>query len=166
MKFLIALLVAFLLTAFSSIAPVSQDTGLQIPSPQKGERQQQRRPHYTQVKIGTTTVDAVISATDAEQIRGLQFKKKLEANEGMLFIYQPDKILTHWMKDMLIPLDMIWMDKNKKIINISANVPVCQTPPCAVYSSEQPAEYVLEVNAGFADQHKIKPGMTMNFSLI
>jgi uncharacterized membrane protein (UPF0127 family) len=121
------------------------------------------KPHYTWLTIGDTMVHAQLSVTDQERTQGLQFVAGLGPNEGMLFIYNPPRLLTHWMKDMRIPLDMIWINSDKKIINISKNVPICQKDPCPVYSSQIPAVYVLEVNAGFCALHHIHSGMVVNF---
>ncbi|MCD6047409.1 MAG: hypothetical protein K0S08_1056 [Gammaproteobacteria bacterium] len=121
------------------------------------------KPHYTWVTIDGTMVYAQLSVTDQEHIKGLQFVTGLGPNEGMLFVYNPPRILTHWMKDMRIPLDMIWISSDKKILSISKNALVCQNDPCPIYSSQVPAAYVLEVNAGFCTLHHIDPGMVVNF---
>jgi uncharacterized membrane protein (UPF0127 family) len=88
------------------------------------------------------------------------FREKLNENEGMLFVFDDEKYETFWMKNTLIPLDIIFIDKNFKIISIENAVP-CKREPCTLYKSAKPAEYVLEVNENFTIRNKIKSGDTM-----
>ena len=69
------------------------------------------------------------------------------------------------MKDTLIPLDMIWMDSERRIVHIEHNVPPCAADPCPRYPPSGPALYVLEINAGFAAKLGLKVGDTMEFRL-
>jgi uncharacterized membrane protein (UPF0127 family) len=62
------------------------------------------------------------------------------------------------MKNTLIPLDMIFIDSSFKIIDIKENVPPCKQEECPSYPSREPAQYVLEVNAGFVQEKGIKLG--------
>ena len=79
----------------------------------------------------------------------------------MLFIFLiPDKY-GFWMKDMKFSLDLIWMDKNLAIVDMTKNLSPETFP--AVFSSSSPVKYVLEVNAGWSDRNKIKIGDTVVF---
>lgn len=113
----------------------------------------------SQVKIGQTIVHVTLSTTPIEKTHGLQGIKNLDTHEGMLFIYHDPQILKYWMRDMYIPLDIIWIGHDQKILKISDSVPPCGVHPCPIYSSEKPAQYVLEVNAGFSKAHHITAGM-------
>jgi YVTN family beta-propeller protein len=93
-----------------------------------------------------------------ESMRGLMFRKHLPGNAGMLFAYYDEKPRTFWMKNTLIPLDMIFVDGSSKIIEIKENVPPCAQDECPNYPSKEPAQYVLEVNAGFVQEKGIKVG--------
>lgn len=93
-----------------------------------------------------------------EQSRGLMFRKNLQWNNGMLFVYNEERNLTFWMKNTLIPLDMIFIDKDLTIVDIKQNVQPCLEENCPVYPSNKPAKYVLEVNAGFVEENKIRIG--------
>ncbi len=120
--------------------------------------------HYTLVKVGNTVVHAIVSDTSEKQVRGLSFTPKMSENVGMLFTYPPrETVLKHWMKDMQFPLDIIWINAHREIIGMHEDAQPCKAIPCAVYSSDKPAQYVLEVNAGFAAKHHIKPGMIVSF---
>ena len=93
-----------------------------------------------------------------ESMRGLMFRKHLPGNAGMLFAYYDEKPRTFWMKNTLIPLDMIFVDGSSKIIEIKENVPPCAQDECPTYPSKEPAQYVLEANAGFVQEKGIKVG--------
>lgn len=82
-------------------------------------------------------------------------RKTLSQDSGMLFIFPKEQIQTFWMKDTLIPLDMIFMDKQKKIVGIVYNA----TPKTEDKRSiDKPSQYVLEVNAGQALMNNLKIG--------
>ena len=121
------------------------------------------QPHYTQIKIAGATVYATTASALADQIRGLQGVKKLAPNQGKLFIYSSPQTMQFWMRHMQIPLDIIWIDQNKKIIYFSEKTPVCRKDPCLLYASEKPAQYILEVNSGFVTAHQLKIGMPVDF---
>lgn len=96
-----------------------------------------------------------IAQTPAQLSRGLMNRKSLSQDSGMLFIFPDEQIRTFWMKDTLIPLDMIFMDKQKKIVGIVYNA----TPQTLdVRSVNKPAQYVLEINAGQALMNNLKIG--------
>jgi len=83
----------------------------------------------------------------------------------MLFLFAVPGIYRFWMPDMNFPLDIVWIDSNKKVIGISADVsnefdpanPKFYTPPA-------PAQYVLEVNAGFASRKNLAVGASVEFT--
>jgi len=99
-----------------------------------------------------------------EQSRGLMFRKSMEWNNGMLFVFEDVKYLSFWMKNTYIPLDMIFVDKDLRIVDIKEDVQPCplQEDICPSYPSKQPAKYVLEVNAGFIQQNGIRVGDILN----
>ena len=85
------------------------------------------------------------------------FREKLEENEGMLFIFDDEKQVSFWMKNTLIPLDMIFINKNLEIVSVKTAVP-CEKDPCQVYESSKPVKFVIEANAGFAFKNRIDVG--------
>ncbi len=93
-----------------------------------------------------------------EHMRGLMFRQHLPWNAGMLFAYDREEPKSFWMKNTLIPLDMIFVGDNSEIVDIIENVPPCEQDPCPSYPSEEPAQYVLEVNAGFVQQNRVQVG--------
>lgn len=88
-----------------------------------------------------------IARTLEEKKKGLSFRDNLDQNAGMLFIYQKEGIYSFWMKDMSFPLDIIWIDKDQKIVHIERNVQPCQET-CQKLKSKEKAIYVLEINSG------------------
>ena len=99
-----------------------------------------------------------IANDPAEQSRGLMFRKSMEWNNGMFFVFDENRKLSFWMKNTYIPLDMIFINKEFKIIDIKENAKPCLEMTCPNYSPKESAKYVLEVNAGFAQKNKIKIG--------
>lgn len=83
-----------------------------------------------------------------EQSRGLMFVRELPRDRGMLFTYAHAQPQSFWMKNCYIALDILFFDADARFINGHYDVPVCGSEPCPTYSSEAPARYVLELNAG------------------
>ena len=103
-------------------------------------------------------VFAEVPDDSEESMRGLMFRIHLPWNAGMLFPYSDEEPRTFWMKNTLIPLDMIFIDSSSKIVEIKENVPPCEQEECPTYPSVEPAQYVLEVNAGFVQEKGVKVG--------
>jgi uncharacterized membrane protein (UPF0127 family) len=99
-------------------------------------------------------VKVVVVTRSDEMARGLMYRRSLGKDSGMLFIFQREEPQSFWMKNTLIPLDMIFISRNLVIVDITTMQP-CITNPCPDYTSRQPAQYVLEVNAGFCRNHHI-----------
>ncbi len=115
------------------------------------------------VKINGVTIKAEIASTPREKARGLMFREKLAGDEGMLFIYQKEGIYQFWMKNTKIPLDIIWIDKDKKIVFIKKDARPCATS-CELFSSGINSKYVLEVNSGFSEKNGLKIGDIAEFN--
>jgi uncharacterized membrane protein (UPF0127 family) len=98
--------------------------------------------------------------------RGLMFRELLAPDGGMLFVFPNEEKRSFWMKNTLIPLDMIFISKDKKIVTIRKNAMPCTTMACPQYGSAADAMYVLEVNAGFVDAYGIKEGDVVGIDII
>ncbi len=105
-----------------------------------------------------------LADSEEERTKGLMFRTSLKENAGMLFTFDQPSTKSFWMKNTLIPLDMVFIDENKRIINIETAQP-CAADPCQTYMSKGPALYVLEVNAGFTEKNNIKTGDKVEISL-
>jgi uncharacterized membrane protein (UPF0127 family) len=108
------------------------------------------------VILGEKLFEVEVMDDDVERIRGLSLHSPLEDNQGMLFVFPEDDLYGFWMKDMLFPIDIIWIDKNLVIVHIETNV-LPETYP-KVFSPSVPARYVLELSAGQSDFLKLKIG--------
>lgn len=123
-------------------------------------------------KLQTTTilippdikVEAELANTDATRQRGLMFRESLAENAGMLFAFDYMERQSFWMKNTLIPLDLIWLNERKEIVSV-ITAPPCKKDPCESYSPMQKAMYVLELNGGFAKKHGLKLGTKLEFTL-
>lgn len=103
--------------------------------------------------------------TDEGRIKGLMNRKELAYDGGMLFVFQNEDVLSFWMRNTLIPLDIIYMDKNGVVTAIhtmkteppqasnESDAAYCARLP--LYSSIKPAKYALELNAGMASEIKV-----------
>lgn len=90
------------------------------------------------------------------------FRKQLDPGSGMLFVFDKESRYSFWMKNMLFPIDIIWLDKDKKVVAVKERAPVC-ADACEVYHSNRDAQYVIETEAGFIQAHQVKPGDQVNF---
>ena len=106
------------------------------------------------------TLDIEFAETDYERETGLMHRTSMEDNQGMLFIFSAEFPRNFFMKNTHIPLDIIYLDSNKKIVKFQENaVPLDETG----LPSEIPAMYVLEVNAGLADKWLLEIGDAISF---
>ena len=113
------------------------------------------------LKIGGVTLNIEVADTNIKRELGLSGREGLQENEGLLFIFDKEDYWGFWMKDMNFPIDIAWLDKNKKIIYIKSDVSLATYPE--VFSPTAPALYVLEVNSRFFENHQIKIGDLAEF---
>jgi uncharacterized membrane protein (UPF0127 family) len=101
------------------------------------------------------TVDIEIADDDARRTQGLMYRDSMAENRAMLFILPNEREQSFWMKNTIMPLDIIYVNTRKQIVSTQKNaVPYSEDS----IPSNGPAKYVVEVNAGFCDRHSIKPG--------
>ncbi len=106
--------------------------------------------------MGTTTVVAEVASTNEQRARGLGGRTNLKEGTGMWFVFDTDSLWSFWMKDTLIPLDMLWVDTDGTIVYIAHDVRPESYPQA--FGPGVPARYVLEVPGGFAARHGIAEG--------
>jgi len=110
---------------------------------------------------------AQVADTPEKQVVGLFFAKRLPPDGAMLFIYDNDDVHPIWTKSSHFPIDILWMDRDRKILHIEEKVPSCAEDPCPRYGPEEPtALYVLQASAGFVRRNDLKTGMSMIFRLV
>lgn len=105
-------------------------------------------------------VNVELAQTDGQRAFGLMYRPHLPEDAGMLFIFQKAQHLTFWMKHTEIPLDMIFADASGTIVGIVANAKPYSLRPLSVIGE---AQYVLEVNGGFARRHDLANGDRLHF---
>ena len=108
-------------------------------------------------------VNVEIAADDELRAQGLMFRDHLEPGTGMLFLFKEDGDNAFWMKNTLIPLDIIWLDASQRVVHVKYNVPPCKVANCPSYPPGVPSRYVLEVAGGEAQRHGIKTGDRLRF---
>jgi len=108
---------------------------------------------------------AEVKIQQADLARGMMFRDSLPAGEGMLFMHGKADYYTYWMYQCRIPLDIIWMDSNRRIVEISENAPPCKTAAseCPRYGGHSLSVYVLELGAGEAARNGLRVGQTLAF---
>jgi len=102
-----------------------------------------------------------IARTPEETAQGLMYRESLPERHGMIFTFTDGGAHRFWMKNTMIPLDMIWMDASGKVLFVSADTPPCVSDPCPNYGPETPAPLVLEIAGGLAKKEGIRVGSTL-----
>jgi len=108
--------------------------------------------------IGGNALDTEVAITPIERQRGLSYRESLGADSGMLFVYREPRQLIFTMRETSIPLAIAFLDANFVIQEILQMKPFASEH----YPSQSPAQYGLEVNAGWFQQHGIEAGMQIN----
>ena len=115
---------------------------------------------YLSTPQGELAVSVEIVATEAKIERGLMYREHLPPDDGMLFLMREDRIWSFWMRNTLIPLDIIFITKDMTIAGIAENAePRTET----LREVDKPSLYVLEVNGGYCAAHKITAGAKVRF---
>lgn len=112
------------------------------------------------VYVGDVALSVTVADDPEERRQGLSGVAKLNDFEGKLFIFDEAQKHGIWMKDMLIPIDIIWLDDNLTVIHIEENV-VPESYP-EIYAPNEPARFVLEMGAHFVDTLRLKTGDRLN----
>lgn len=112
-----------------------------------------------------TSITAELAITEAERQKGLMFRETLLPDQGMLLVFEEEDIYYIWMKNMKFSIDILWLDREKRIVHIEKNVPPCKKEPCPSYYSKTPSMYVLELRAGSVDENKLKLYDRLDFIL-
>lgn len=121
--------------------------------------------NYVEIVVDATKsvkVNVELADTEEERRLGLSFRQYLGDYDGMLFVFGSDVSSPFWMKDMKIPLDIIFVDSNYFIVDIKEAQAPCTSTYCPNIYSSAPFRYVLEVNSGFVE----KNGITQDGSLV
>jgi len=116
------------------------------------------------IKLGDGIFVARVADTDSSRKKGLSGVAHLGANEGLLMVFDDEDTWDIWMKDMKVPLDIIWLDGGGEVVHRVKNAPIDDGEP-RIFSPNRPARYVLEVPAGTIDSRSINIGSQADFDL-
>lgn len=106
-----------------------------------------------------------LAQTPEELSNGLMYREKLDSDKGMFFIFDGAGEYPFWMKNTLIPLDIIWINEKKEVVFINENTQPCKENPCPTINPRKNAEYVLEINSGTAQKIGLNVGDALDFNL-
>ncbi len=116
----------------------------------------QTPPTLSAAEFGGVSLRIEYATTPESRERGLGGRTEIQDDYGMLFVFPKNDYYGFWMKDMLMPLDIFWLDAQGHVVSMALDV-ATSTYPNVFYPSI-PAQYVLETAAGFAREHSIATG--------
>lgn len=112
-----------------------------------------------------TALTAEVLTKPQDMARGMMFREKLPEGRALLFIHQKPDRYPYWMYQVQVPLDIIWMDRRGKIVEISEDTPPCKGPSstCTNHGGTVEASIVLEVPGGYARKHGVRLNEIIRF---
>jgi len=106
-----------------------------------------------------------VMVSDEDRAMGLMFRPSLAEDRGMLFFFENPDFHGIWMKNCKFPIDIVWLDQDKKVVDVKEAAPPCKVEPCAVYQPLRRASWVVEINSGQARREKLVRGAAVKFEL-
>jgi uncharacterized membrane protein (UPF0127 family) len=103
------------------------------------------------------SVVAVVADTPERTMYGYMFRREVKDDEGMVFVYPEAGMHPFWMKNTLVPLDIIWMDEAFEVLHVET-APPCKADPCPSYGTPRISRYTLELKAGSAARDRLRVG--------
>jgi uncharacterized membrane protein (UPF0127 family) len=120
--------------------------------------------HTTSVTLHGRSFSVELATDAPSREHGLMMRRSLAEEHGMLFVFPHAGPQGFWMKNTLIPLDILYFDADRRLVSMQLNVPPCKASPCPVYPSTAPARYVLELSAGSAVRSGLALGDELNIT--
>jgi uncharacterized membrane protein (UPF0127 family) len=120
--------------------------------------------HGPWVELRGHRYNVEIADTEQQREQGLMFRDSLAPGSGMLFVHDAEQPLSYWMKNTRIPLDILYFDQQRHLVSVVTALPCSLGNACPPFSSEGPARYVLELNAGEAHKLHASKGDRIEFS--
>jgi uncharacterized membrane protein (UPF0127 family) len=116
------------------------------------------------VRIKKIPFNIMIADSLLKQMLGLMYRKNIDEHQGMLFIFKVRRKYSFWMLNMKFPIDILWIDKSYKIVDILKNAKPCGGGlfKCKPYTPKKEALFVLELKSGISAKMKIKIGNTLD----
>ena len=145
---------------FSTFNFFSQTASTQEAKPQNRKE--------TLIRIKDLSITAKIAANSKDRQKGLSKLESLPLDQGELFVFDKSDKYEIWMKDMKFAIDIIWIDQDKRIVDIASNIPPepgKKDQELQRYQPKQEAKYILEINAGLASLHNLQVGDQLSFEI-
>lgn len=114
--------------------------------------------------LGDAELTLYVTTTPDQSVKGLSDSPELPIDHGMLFYMPGQRQLSFWMKDMNYPIDMLWLDDQRRIIHIETNVAPDTYPQRFTNPSDTNAHYVLEINAGDTARYQLSLGDQLRYT--
>ena len=111
------------------------------------------------------TIRVEVMVHDQDMRKGMMFRDEMKPGHGMLFFHPKPVTMPYWMFQVKIPLDIIWLDADRKVVEMIPNVPPCTTvaSQCPSYGGNKPSSYVLELAGGMAQKYGLRVGESVAF---
>jgi uncharacterized protein len=116
-----------------------------------------------EIRLGSDVITVEVARSSQERAIGLSGRADLAADRGMLFVYDSPRVVAFWMREMLIPIDMVFL-RSDVVVDVIADVPPCSADPCPTHGPEVPVDAVLELAAGRAAELGVTPGLRLEIS--
>lgn len=114
---------------------------------------------HAYARVGRLGIDLEIADDSYKRAKGLMYRKKMQKNKGMLFMFSSERRYSFWMLNMRFSIDLIWLDRSMHVVDITKEaMPAHSIFGSRSYSPSTPAMYVIEARSGFAASSRIKPG--------
>ena len=113
---------------------------------------------FEQVCFDDKCFTVEIADTPEARSRGLMWRPELPEGQGMFFDFGVPGIYYFWMKNVSFPIDMVWLDDDRKVVYVEKGAPPCQQDPCPTYGPNVSARYVLEITGGAFDRYHLQVG--------
>jgi uncharacterized protein len=112
-----------------------------------------------------TVVKAEVMTHPTDMARGMMFRETFPEGRAMLFIHNAPGKYPYWMYQVKLPLDIVWLDKGRSVVEIVENAPPCKTKSseCAQHGGNRTAMYVVELPGGYARKHAVTEGAVLRF---
>jgi uncharacterized membrane protein (UPF0127 family) len=118
----------------------------------------------TDLRMGSGVFNARVAADEPSRVMGLSGVKEMKPNDALIMAFPSDDYWGIWMKEMFVPLDIVWLDKNKQVIYIVKDARP-ELGESKTFRPKDPARYVIEVPAGATTQNDVTVGETVVFDL-
>ena len=131
-----------------------------------------QKPPPSQVELPQATlpdgfiVNIELAPTPEETSTGLMFRPALAADRGMLLLWPNERLATIWMMNVLVPLDIVFLDNTGQVVELFVGAQPCNAEPCPRFTASKPARAVLEMAAGSAAAHGLEVGSRIGFDRV